>query len=227
MTEPYNHLFNSNNVKIEKEFQYKKFCPIFSQSITNDFADLLMPTNDDWVMATSKYFTDGCTSSYNKQSFDKMNLDWKTKKNICVFRGSATGCGITLENNMRLKAAQLSLEHKNILDVGITDWKPRPKKYSDSPIQIINPEDFQFKKALPLTRAEQSNYKYILDIEGYVSAFRLSSELRMRSVVLIVESDYKLWYSHLLVPYEHFVPVKKDLSDLIDIIQWCIKHDKE
>ena len=227
LTEPYNHLFNSDKVKIEKEFQYKKFCPIFSQSITNDFADLLMPTNDDWVMATSKYFTDGCTSSYNKQSFDKMNLDWKTKKNICVFRGSATGCGITLENNMRLKAAQLSLEHKNILDVGITDWKPRPKKYSDSPIQIINPDDFQFKKALPLTRAEQSNYKYILDIEGYVSAFRLSSELRMRSVVLIVESDYKLWYSHLLVPYEHFVPVKKDLSDLIDIIQWCIKHDKE
>ena len=99
------------------------------------------------------------------------------------------------------------------MDVGITDWKPRPKKYSDSPIQIINPEDFQFKKALPLTRAEQSNYKYILDIEGYVSAFRLSSELRMRSVVLIVESDYKLWYSHLLVPYEHFIPVKKDLSD--------------
>ena len=227
LTEPYNHLFNSDKVKIEKEFQYKKFCPIFSQSITNDFADLLMPTNDDWVMATSKYFTDGCTSSYNKQSFDKMNLDWKTKKNICVFRGSATGCGITLENNMRLKAAQLSLEHKNILDVGITDWKPRPKKYSDSPIQIINPEDFQFKKALPLTRAEQSNYKYILDIEGYVSAFRLSSELRMRSVVLIVESDYKLWYSHLLVPYEHFIPVKKDLSDLIEIIQWCIKHDKE
>jgi len=227
LTEPYNHLFNSNNVKIEKEFQYKKFCPIFSQSITNDFADLLMPTNDDWVMATSKYFTDGCTSSYNKQSFDKMNLDWKTKKNICVFRGSATGCGITLENNMRLKAAQLSLEHENILDAGITDWKARPKKYSDSPIQIINPDDFQFKKALPLTRAEQSNYKYILDIEGYVSAFRLSSELRMRSVILLVDSDYKLWYSQWLVPYEHFVPVKKDLSDLIEIIQWCIKHDKE
>ena len=27
--------------------------------------------------------------------------------------------------------------------------------------------------------------------------------------------------------YEHYVPVKKDLSDLIYIIQWCIKHDKE
>ena len=227
LTEPYNHLFNSDEVKIEKEFQYKKFCPIFSQSITNDFADLLMPTNDDWVMASSKYFTYKCSTSYNKQSFDKMNIDWKTKKNICVFRGSATGCGMTLENNMRLKAAQLSLENENILDVGITDWKARPKKYSDGPVQIINPNDFQFKKALPLTRSEQSNYKYILNIDGYVSAFRLSSELRMRSVILIVESDYKLWYSQWLVPYEHYVPVKKDLSDLIDIIQWCIKHDKE
>jgi len=186
-----------------------------------------MPTNDDWVMASSKYFTDKCSTAYNKQSFDKMNVDWKTKKNICVFRGSATGCGMTLENNMRLKAAQLSLEHNKILDVGITDWKARPKKYSDGPVQIINPNDFQFQKALPLSRSEQSNYKYILNIDGYVSAFRLSSELRMRSVILLVESDYKLWYSQWLVPYEHYVPVKKDLSNLIDVIQWCIKHDKD
>ena len=227
LTEPYNHLFNSDKVKIEKEFQYKKFCPIFSQSITDDFADLLMPTNDDWLMASSKYFTDSCSTSYNKKSFDKMNIDWKTKKKVCIFRGSATGCGITLENNMRLKAAQLSLQHKNILDVGITDWKPRDKKYSKNPVQIIDPDKFRFQKALPLSRIEQSNYKYILNIDGYVSAFRLSSELRMKSVVLIVESNYKLWYSHLLVPYKHFVPVKKDLSDLIQIIQWCIKNDDD
>ncbi len=101
------------------------------------------------------------------------------------------------------------------------------KKNNKNPVQIIDPDKFRFQKALPLSRIEQSNYKYILNIDGYVSAFRLSSELRMKSVVLIVESNYKLWYSHLLVPYKHFVPVKKDLSDLIQIIQWCIKNDDD
>ncbi len=32
---------------------------------------------------------------------------------------------------------------------------------------------------------------------------------------------WKMWFSHLLKPYIHYVPVKSDLSDLIEKIQWC------
>ena len=227
LTEPYHHLFDSKDISIEKEYQFKKMCPIFSQSITDEYADILMPTNDDWLMSSSKIFTNKCSNSYTKNKFNNLNLDWKKKKNICVFRGSATGCGMNLDNNMRLKAAQLSLEHPKLLDAGITDWKSRDKKYMNEPIKIINPEDFKFKLVDSLSRQEQSQYKYILNIQGYVSAFRLSSELRMNSVVLICESDYKMWYSDSLVEYEHFVPVKKDLSNLIDQINWCKKNDKK
>ena len=227
LTEPYFHLFDSKNVKIESKFNFKKFAPILSQSITNDHADILIPTSDDWLINSSKIFTNKCSDTYTKNKFNDLNLNWKKKKNICVFRGSATGCGMTIDNNMRLKAAQLSIENPKILDAGITDWKPRDKKYTGQPIQIINPKDFKFDLSNSLTRQQQSDYKYILNIEGYVSAFRLSSELRMNSVVLICESEYKLWYSDLLVEYEHFVPVKKDLSNLIDQIKWCVKNDKK
>ena len=51
LSEPYSHLFDSDNVKIEEDYQFKKMCPIFSKSATDDFADILMPTNDDWIMA--------------------------------------------------------------------------------------------------------------------------------------------------------------------------------
>jgi len=227
LTEPYHHLFDSKNVPIEKEYQFKKFCPILSQSITNDYADILIPTNDDWLMNSSKIFTNNCSNSYTFNKFENLQLNWKKKKNICVFRGSATGCGMSITNNMRLKAAQISLEYPTLLDAGITDWKPRDKKYSGEPIKIINPNDFKFTLVDGLTRQEQSEYKYILNIEGYVSAFRLSSELRMNSVVLLCESDYKMWYSDSLVEYEHYVPVKKDLSNLIDQINWCKKNDKK
>ena len=227
LTEPYHHLFDSKEISIENEYKFKKFCPILSQSVTDEYADILLPSNDDWLINSSKIFTDECSNSYTKNKFENLNLDWKKKKNICVFRGSATGCGMNLENNMRLKAAQISIENPKLLDAGITDWKSREKKYMNEPIKIINPKDFKFNLVDGISRQEQSNYKYILNIEGYVSAFRLSSELRMNSVILICESDYKMWYSDLLIEYEHYVPVKKDLSDLIDQIKWCIKNDKK
>lgn len=227
LTEPYHHLFDSKSVSIEDKYKFKKFAPILSQSITDDYADILMPTNDDWLINSSKIFTNACSNSYTTNKFDDINKIWKNKKNICVFRGSATGCGITIDNNMRLKASQMSIENPKLLDAGITNWKARDKKYSGKPIQIINPQDFKFGISNGLSRTEQSCFKYILNIDGYVSAFRLSSELRMNSVILIAQSDYKIWYSHLLVPYEHFVPVKSDLSDLITQIKWCIKNDKK
>ena len=30
-----------------------------------------------------------------------------------------------------------------------------------------------------------------------------------------------------LIPFEHFIPVKQDLSDLIEMTQWLKSHDKE
>ena len=76
-----------------------------------------------------------------------------------------------------------------------------------------------------LTFEEQCIYKYIIHIDGHVSAFRLSSELSMNSVILLVESEWKIWYSHLLKPYVHYIPVRKDLSNIYRQIKWCKNND--
>lgn len=226
-TEPYQHIFDSEDVKIEKEFMFKKMAPIFSKSITDKYADLLIPTNDDWRLASGRFFTDGCSKEYSKNVIKDIHTNWDSKKPICIFRGSATGCGNTLENNMRLKAADISVDYPDLLDAGITDWKERPKKYMGQEIKIIDKKAFRFELSNFIDNKTKSAYKYILNIDGYVSAFRLSSEFRMNSVVLIVISHYKLWFSHLLKPYVHYVPVLEDLSDLITQIIWCKEHDTE
>jgi len=41
----------------------------------------------------------------------------------------------------------------------------------------------------------------------------------------MVESKWKMWFSDLLVPYEHYVPIKSDLSDLYEQIAWCKAND--
>ena len=43
----------------------------------------------------------------------------------------------------------------------------------------------------------------------------------------MVESAWEQWYEHKLEPYRHFVPVKRDLSDLAEKVQWCRGHDAE
>jgi hypothetical protein len=226
-TEAYEHLYDGDDKKIDEKYRFKKMCPLFSKSASTEFADILIPNEDDWRRISNKFFGDECSDSYRKEKLDQLNYDWKTKKNMCVFRGSATGCGITLETNMRLKAADLSLDYPDLLNAGITKWNSKPKKYKNKPIMIINENGFRFKLATMISDVEKSGFKYILNIDGHVSACRLSNELGMNSVILLVDSPYKLWFSHLLVPNIHYIPVLGDLSDLIEKIKWCIKNDKK
>ena len=45
---------------------------------------------------------------------------------------------------------------------------------------------------------EQSKCKYILDIDGHVKAFRLSNELRMGCVILLVDSPINYGFKNIL-----------------------------
>ena len=64
---------------------------------------------------------------------------------------------------------------------------------------------------------EDLNYKYLIAIDGWVSGWlRGPMILKSSSVPIIVESNYKPLYFDAWIPWVHYVPVKADLSDLID-----------
>ena len=224
--EPYDQIFK--NEKIDKKYQHEVYTPILSQSGNKDFEDIPIPTEDDMMRIVDKIYPDTCKNNYNKDH--KFELDFDKKKPICVFRGSATGCGIDTKTNMRLKAAQMSYDllqkGKNILDAKLTGWNNKPKIY-DGNLDILDRKKFKFTagKENFMDLEEQSRHKYILDIDGHVKAFRLGNEFRMGSVVLLVDSPYTLWFQKYLEEYTHYVPIKSDLSDLENQIEWCIKND--
>ena len=230
-TEAYDNIWGSDKIPLVSH-SYDKYIPILSMSTSSRYADVTIPTWEDWARVQSKegiYFPKTC------RSYDEtFELNWENKKPTAVFRGGTTGCGVTIETNPRLKAAYMSslgrVDEDGIpfLDAGISNWNVRPRKIkNDEFLQTIEVKNLPFELAGRLSPEEQSHYKYILHIEGHVEAFRLSLELSMGSVVLIVDSQWKLWYSSMLVPYKHFVPVKSDMSDLIDQIKWCKSHDSE
>jgi len=228
-TEPYHHIFNSDKYPLISHVHHK-YTPVLSSCNTDDFADILLPTWEDWsrVSAAENRYFDHVAKTY--PNFD---TPWDDKKPTAVFRGSTTGAGVTIDTNMRLKAAYLSHttapeDGVPLLDAGISKWNLRPRKLCEEKyLQTIDITSLPFGLAKFFSTEEQSTYKYILNIDGHVTAYRLSLELSMRSVILLVKSPYKIWYSHLLEPYVHYVPVAEDLSDLLDQIRWCREHDDE
>lgn len=224
LREPYNHLYNTKPNYIPKQYRNSSFAPILSQSKTEEFEDILMPNSDDWLMASNKYYLDWKKGCYNYQN-NNSNIHWNHKINKVIFRGSATGCGITSRTNIRLKAAELAEKHPDILDIGIINWNRRPKKYKNKPIQVIDTTKFNFKLKNKINNTEKFKHKYILYLDGHVAAFRLGGELASKSLLFIPDSQYSLWFTKYLTPMKEFIPIKKDLSDLVEKTYWCIDND--
>lgn len=234
-TEPYYDIWGHHH-PLPESFQYEKWCPILSMCTSDWNSDIPLPTHDDWTrVCPDKTFFKYEKSIFSGYTFE---LNWSKKKPIAVFRGGSTGGGVTIDTNPRLKVSYLNSKRMidptdglPFLDAGITKWNIRPRKlYHYEHLCEMNVEDLTHKgiKLLPsLSPREQSMYKYIINIDGHVSAFRLSRELSTGSCILLVESPYRIWYRKMLKPWVHYVPVKKDLSDLIDTIKWCKNNDEK
>lgn len=204
---------------LDSKYIFEKYTPILSPGGSIETADICMCTQDDWLRTSKLIYPDDCANGYiNSISM----IQWENKKPCAVFRGSATGCGMG-DDNPRIKAANLSKQYPEYLDAGITSFNRKLKKNLNKPLEII--DNSNLKKASFMTLQEKTQYKYILNLDGHVSAFRLGHEFSLGSVLLIPKSKYYLWFSYLLIPYEHFIPVEADLSNLIEQIKWCIEND--
>ena len=233
-TEAYDHIFGDNQPLLSHN--YDNYAPILSMSTTKEYADIPIPTGDDWGRVAShegRFFPKECK---NYPKVEDFNIKWDDKKPTAVFRGASTGCGVTINTNMRLKLAYISAttppdKDGPLLDAGITKWQLRPRKLKyEKYLQTIDVTEMNKMGVFlsnHLSSYQQSEYKYLVHVDGHVSAFRLSLEMSMGCCILLVDSKYKLWFRDMLKPMVHYVPVKDDLSDLIQQIQWCRDNDEK
>lgn len=251
-SEPYNHLYDSDTHPLTS-YAFHSYHPICGFNTTDRFADLPIPSADDWKMITQGYFLNECQNEFilphqaekRQKAPDASELDselvdleknpiWEEKIPTCFFRGSSYGCGITPETNIRLKVAELSVEWEkspssaDYLDAGITHFSQRDQKLEGHDgLSYQNPDDYKFKQVdfVPLTLS--GRYKYVLNINGFGFSHQLAYHLSLGVMVMIVKDDRQTWYSHLLKPFKHYVPIKPDLSNLKDAIKWARTHDDE
>jgi len=210
-----------------------QFLPILSMTTTEHHSDVAIPTWDDWCRASfqddQRIFRREC------RRYPVIQLTpWGHKIPTAVFRGASTGLGTTYETNPRLMFTKLSMEGKchaggcPYLDVAITKWNLRPRQCArDGCFSTISDTIVaKLGQKNPLTLQEQSRFKYILNLPGHSCAYRLSYELSSGSVILLYPSPYRLWFTHMLKPYVHYVPLEaNDPADVFRKIDWCIAND--
>ena len=70
-------------------------------------------------------------------------------------------------------------------------------------------------------------HKFQLNIDGTVAAYRFPWLLAGGSAVFKQESIYYEHFYSQLVPYQHYIPIEHDLSDLVKKLRWAKKNDKK
>jgi hypothetical protein len=74
---------------------------------------------------------------------------------------------------------------------------------------------------------DHTKYKYLIDIQGNGYSGRVKMLLFSGRPLFLVERPLKEWYYDGLKAYEHYIPVKEDLSDLESQLDWAESHEKE
>jgi Fe-S cluster assembly iron-binding protein IscA len=202
----YTHVLNE---KINNPLD--KYWIIGSQSKTNMNKDIPVPSSDEW-------------DTINKK--EKFETKWSQKKETAIFRGSSTGCGTYEKNNPRMKLADLSFKNKEILDVALSKLTRRIKAYNEE-IFIVDEKKYNYLVGSFMDHQQQSEYKYIFNIEGNAQSYRYPTEFKKHSVVLNVESQFYMWFEPLLKNNKHYIKIDSDYNNVLSTVKYLKENDKK
>jgi len=67
-------------------------------------------------------------------------------------------------------------------------------------------------------------YSILIDIEGGGWSARLKWLFWSHRPVILIDRPHKEFYFKYLKEWEHYIPVKRDMSDLIEKVEWCLQN---
>lgn len=197
---------NLGDWPLEKRKTSDKIHPIFSWCGSNNTRDIVMPTYD---------LTESVLETMGRVSLDMMSVQantgpsWPQKNSTAFWRGRDS-------RQERLELVKLSRAHPTMIDAAFTNFFFFKHDESLYGPLVKHVSFFDFFK-----------YKYQINIDGTVAAYRLPYLLAGDSVVLKQDSGYYEHFYSQLQPWEHYIPIRADLGDLLDKIQWARDHDEE
>ena len=192
--------------------------PIYTFSGKQNYNDILIIFPDILMF----YFSYELNLNFNINTYLNYYKILKDKINKLIFRGSLNYCSKKFEDSIRIIAHIKSLQNNyNIIDCKITNSNHRMIYSKNSYLKINNMINLDSD---PKTPEEQLEYRYILYLDGFASAWRIIKELYYNSIIVIPDTLYTNIILNILKPWKHYIPVKKKLENLINTISWCNDH---
>lgn len=163
-----------------------------------------------------------------RSKVSKLDTDWDSRTSDLVWRGGVNGDGlVTSEKHLsthpallqRIRCAWMCLQSE--IDFGFAAEPHRPFDPIFEPVGMVKPR---------LPSESWFGRKFALDIDGYSNTWdNLFHRMLMGCCVLKIDSDqgYRQWYYERLKPWEHYVPVAADMSDLFEKYEWVRSHDEK
>ncbi|KAJ7728256.1 glycosyl transferase family 90-domain-containing protein [Mycena metata] len=175
------------------------FYPMLSMSkISPCFSDILFPIEYPY---TRSWW-------YGRYAYPD-DIGWEDKISKVYWRGMSNG-GMIIGQNYhlfaRFKLVDICPEHPDLMDVAIT-------RFAETLLRRGPREDLY-------------KYKYAMNVDGTTFSGRFLGLLRSGSLVF-KSTLFEEYFNDWLRPFEHYIPVKADLSDLVQQIRWANDNPAE
>ncbi|MDP3371677.1 MAG: glycosyl transferase family 90 [Candidatus Paracaedibacteraceae bacterium] len=177
-----------------------------------------------------------CVSVYKNRQSDGVTFRQKTKK--AFWRGThmqpfgwgweSKECSDRKIKFSRTKAIMMSNNFRDFLDCKYVKL--------DEPTDTKDPHfsyrDMLYKRGFGnyASLTDQAKFAYHLCIDGWAGSWELGGRLTegmLLGNLCFNASVFDMYFENLLEPFVHFIPVKSDLSDLIEQVKWANEHPVE
>lgn len=161
------------------------------------------------------------------------SVSWENKRKKAIWRGGPNDFAKlqVWENSMRmvekayskmprLLISKMSQQHPALVDAGFSDVG-----FFHTPTieEFIRP--YMKNRIAP---SDHVHYAYLPTLDGLTATYPgYAWRLLSNSVAFKQDSPDIQWFYDALMPYMHYIPIKNDLSDLIEQILWAKIHDRQ
>jgi len=187
-----------------------------------------------WPSSFSVMATQDTEDWQNEQKTTKSQLPWEKREKKAYWVGTITGpwefaVDDALTSIPRLKLLKLAKQHPDQLHVewsGTAVYGISWVKDDNNVSGFLAPRSQSVEELTGISKskyrsiANTDNFQYYINLDGVVMGGRLNKLLSLGGVVLQHQAGYKEHFDALLKPYEHYVPIEYDLSDLVSKIKW-------
>lgn len=192
-------LVNLGDWPLSSSRRDEKPIPMFSWCGSKDTYDIVLPT---YEMTESVLQMQGRVSTDILSILGRQSIPWKEKEGKVFFRGRDS-------NRLRLLLVLYSKEQPELIDAGLTNF-----------FFFREEEDLQkYGPKVPhISLFDFFKYKYLINIDGTVAAYRFASLLAGSSLVLKHQSNYYEHFYHKLQPGTHYIETNHDLTNFHQVI---------